>query len=154
LHDGVGSETQVAASRKIENRSRDGRDGQTLVFDDVTAVENRPVDRDPRRRTATEPSMRRNRELDLRRVRVGKAKNRKGCLMGKGHARASMRLGPENRFTIRGEGIAMRMNESIDTTRKTLQPTAFDHTSQGSPADAGFGRGASGHETFVLGCEL
>lgn len=112
------------------------------------------MDRDPRRRTATEPSMRRNRKLDRRGIRVGKAKDRKGRLMGKSHARASMRLGPENRFTIRRERIAMRMNESIDATRKALQPTAFDHTDQGSPANACFGRRPSGHEAFILGCEL
>jgi hypothetical protein len=46
------------------------------------------------------------------------------------------------------------MNESIDATRNTLQPTAFDHTGQGAPADACFGRGASGHKTFVFGGEL
>jgi hypothetical protein len=74
--------------------------------------------------------------------------------MGKSHARASMRLGPENRLSIRREWIAMRMNESIDAARKALQPTAFDHAGQGSPADAGFGRGPSRHEAFMLGREL
>lgn len=154
LHDGVGGKAEVAVSRKIENRSRDGRDGQTLIFDDIIAIEKRPMDRDPRGRAATEPSIRRNRELDHRRVRVGKAEDRKGRLVGKSHARASVRLSPENRFTVRRERIAMRMNESIDATRKALQPTAFDHTGQGSPADSGFGRGPGGYEAFILGCEL
>ena len=96
----------------------------------------------------------RNRELDRRRVRIGKAEDREGRLVGKSHAWAAMRLGPENRFAIRRERIAMRMDESIDATRKALQPAAFDHTSEGSPADPGFGRRPSGHEAFILGCEL
>jgi hypothetical protein len=139
LRDGIVSEAQIAASRKVENRSRNRCDGQTLMLDDIAAAENRPVDRDPRGPTPAEPSIRRNRELDRRRVRIGKAKDRKGRLVGKSHVRAAMRLGPEDRLTIWRERIAMRVGEPIDATRNALQPAAFHHTGQGSSADTCFG---------------
>lgn len=74
--------------------------------------------------------------------------------MGKSHTRASMRLGPENRLTIRGEPIAMRMGESVDPARHPLQASALHHTGQGPPADAGAGRRPGGYEAFFLGREL
>jgi hypothetical protein len=154
FHDGVGSKTKATTSRKIENRSRDGCYGDTLVFDDIVAFESRAMDFDPRRRTTTEPSARRNREVDRRRVRVGKTQDRKGCLMGKCRARASMRLSPENRFTVRGERVTMGMGKSVNAARKALQPAALDHTGQRSATDASVGGGPGGHEAFILGCEF
>lgn len=62
--DGIVSESRITASPKIENGAWDGRNGQSLVLDEILVIKDRAIDRAPRR--TVEPCMRRERELDLR----------------------------------------------------------------------------------------
>jgi hypothetical protein len=123
-------------------------------LDHIVALEDRSVDRDACGCAAAEPSVRGNRELDLRGVRIGEAEDGESGLMRKSHAGAPMRLSPKDRFPIRGEWIGMRMDEAIDATGDALEAAAIDHTGERPPGDARVGRQPGGYEAVVFGGKL
>jgi len=147
-------ETHVSTTCKIEYSALHGRYRKAFMFDNVFVVELRLVNHDTRRPLSAKPCALRDREVNLRRIRIGKAKYNESSLVRKCHARTAVGLGPQDRFAIRRQRTGKQVRQAIDAPRYALQPAALDHAGECPAGNPGLGGPLRGHEPVMLGGEF